>query len=153
MLAVAGLVAANYLALSVENIHPRFAANQVALLADTRGQPIVTDPETASRARQIAGFRRSPNQGLIVVKSPEVPPFMVVSIGGDRNPDAVSLNQGTVGGADVPRLVQEIEPPKLLIGRLLDLTGLAALLTPSQYRWLALRNSRVLVFQIDAQPQ
>jgi hypothetical protein len=78
---------------------------------------------------------------------------MVVSIGGDRNPDAVSLNQGTVGGADVPRLVQEIEPPKLLIGRLLDLTGLAALLTPSQYRWLALRNSRVLVFQIDAQPQ
>jgi len=153
MLAVAVLVAANYLALAVENIHPRFAANQVALLADTADQPIVTDPETASRARQIARFRRSPNQGLITVEPPAAPPFVVVSIGGDHNPDAVPLNQGTVGGAAVSRLVQEIEPPQLLIGRLLDLTGLAALLTPSQYRWLAVRNPRVLVFKIDAKPQ
>ncbi len=151
MLAVAGLVAANYLALAVENIHPRFAANQVALLADTADQPIVAEPETASRARQIARFRRSPNQGLIVAKPPAAAPFMVVSIGG--KPDAVPLNQGTVGGAAVPRLVQAIEPPQLLIGRLLDLTGLAALLTPSQYQWLAVRNPRVLVFQIAAQPQ
>ncbi|WP_295607634.1 hypothetical protein, partial [uncultured Lamprocystis sp.] len=73
-------------------------------------------------------------------------------IAGDRNPDAVPLNQGTAGGVAVSRLVQEIEPPKLLIGRLLDLTGLATLLTPSQYRWLAVRNPPVLVFQIDAKP-
>jgi hypothetical protein len=72
MLAVAGLVAANYLALTVENIHPRFAANQVALLADTADQPIVTDPETASRARQIARFRRSANQGLITTRGAAV---------------------------------------------------------------------------------
>jgi len=149
MLAVAGLVAANYLGLAVENIHPRFAANQVALLADTADQPIVTDPETASRARQIASFRRSPNQGLIAVTPPEAPPFMVVSIAGDRNPDALPLTQG----AGVPRLILELQPPKLLIGHLLDLTGLAALLTPSQYQWLAVRNPRVLVFQIDAKPQ
>jgi hypothetical protein len=77
---------------------------------------------------------------------------MVVSIADNRNPDTVPLAQGVADGT-VPRLIQELEPPKLLIGRLLDLTGLAALLTPSQYQWLAVRNPRVLVFQIDAKPQ
>ncbi|HYN78249.1 MAG TPA: glycosyltransferase family 39 protein [Lamprocystis sp. (in: g-proteobacteria)] len=148
-LGIAGLVATNYLALSVENLYPRFAANQITALAAADRQPIVTDPDSVSRAHQHADLLRSPDRDLISPDAPPAQPYTIVLVNGPNNDNAklISLIEAAKAVGQL-QLVRQIEPPKLLIGHLLDTTGLATLLTPTQYQWLAIRNPRVQVFRV-----
>lgn len=153
-LMIAGLIASNYLALAVENLYPRFAAIQVVALAGTERLPIVTDPETAQRARQYASFLRSPDEDRISSTPPPESSFTLVEVGGQEIKDVDLANRiDAARAAGALHLVKEIQPPKLLIGHILDLTGFSSLLTEAQYRWLAIRNPKIQVFRVDLDPR
>jgi len=149
MLALIGLVATNYVALSVENIHPRFASNKVAELAMSTTEPVMTDAQTASRARQYAGLLRNPAATRIVSELPQQTPFTLVQVAGQEVADprlAAELSAAKTRGALL--FVEEIQPPRLPIGQVLDRTGVGSLLTAEQYRWLAIRNPQLSIFRV-----
>lgn len=132
------LIGSNLLALSVENIHPRFAARVIADFARQAGT-VVTDEHSAWLAR---GFLRLAD---------EDPTLVSEKIGG-------STIYARVEGVPVPAAVQpqwaavsEIQvrlPPKLLIGHLLDFSGVGTLLPAGMYRYLAIRNPGVVFYRL-----
>lgn len=149
LMLVAAILGGNYLALCVENIHPRFATRTVVDYATAVGEPIATDAHTFSRARQLAQLRRQPPKAIVVKNPKPEAPFLYAKVDGrdDYSPKLrKALREADEKGKI--ELIRTFEPPKLAAGWVLDLSGLGHFLSPQQYRWLAIRNPSVHVFRV-----
>ena len=135
------LVGGSFVALSVENIYPRFAARAVSEYALKTGDVVVTDELTAWQAREFLKLHGIKNP-QVTDQITEGAPFTVAVVEGLT--PATSLELPLSPDA----LIDEQEPPKLLIGRLLDLFGLDRLVPVPLYQYLAIRNPTVRFYRV-----
>jgi len=147
------LVLANYVGLMVENTHPRFPSRALLAYSQAHGQTLATDPLTEGYLRQLTQFLRIPTDSVVreFANAGETVLFAEVK---NREYGGSTLAQAwlSVKQQENYRTVDEINPPKLPIGYLLDASQLTGLLSPDFYRWLAIRNPSVHIHEFSYTP-
>jgi hypothetical protein len=136
------LLPASLLALSLENIHPRFAPRVVSEFVMERGDLIVTDERTAWQAREFV--RLAGGDGVVVDQRPVNKPFVFAAVEGLNPPEEIR----PLLKPDL--LIAQRQPPKLMIGHLLDLSGVRYVIPASLYHYLAIRNPAVRFYRLTA---
>ncbi len=134
---------ASYAGLSVDNINQRFPERAIAEFALKNDGVIATDSETASRARSFTYLMGGQPADIVEHTLPGATPRYVAAVDGRAGSDpdlAATLERATE--------VERAEPPKLLIGRILDVTRLGGLLPPDKYWWLAVRTPGVSFYKL-----
>lgn len=145
-LLLAGLFGANVGALSTENIHARFASRAVGEYALASNLPVVSDDRTAYRARVYLKFAGA-DRDQVSDQAPGTGGYVLARVQGWDGWDwEAPPGSSTALKQQQPAAVAR--PPKLLIGHLLDLSGVAGLLPQGTYHFLAVRNPQVRFYRI-----
>ena len=151
IIVLAGLVLSNYAFLSVENIHPRFSERSISAFAMATDEKIATDPLTN---RRVGGYfrieGRDPKEFMNTAPNLEEGSLYAYVDGRAQKDSRLSplQLQRLQSGAD--QAIWRAEPPLLLIGTILTVTGLDALLPPEFFWKLAIRNPTVAVYRLGA---
>ncbi|MGD2118982.1 MAG: glycosyltransferase family 39 protein [Chromatiales bacterium] len=130
-------------AMSVENLYPRFAARTIAEYAMRVDELVVTDPDSSRKAKGHVQFFKG-NTHLVSDEIPQNQAFLYARVKG------VSVDPGLRPYLNIENRKTSFDPPKLLVGKILDLSGLATLLPHGLYQYLAIRNPGVIVYRIPA---
>lgn len=143
-------VATNYLALSVENIHPRFASRAVFEHSEQTGEPIYMDEETARRVSLLASWHRLPTSTRVRSGLPETGTALIARVDNVPFSDPhFEATWQTMMSQGLLKIEHVSAPPKLLIGHILDLSGLAHLLPENRLHWLTIRNPKVTFYRVQ----
>jgi len=147
-----GYMLASAVALSVENINPRFVERQlVAWISEHPQQSIHVDPETAKRSKYFFDFAGVSMDRVIVQRAP---PGGLAFFSADRVTQCATLPRCKERASDfVPgrgwTQLKVIEANPRLVGRILRVTGVAPYLPRDVARRLLLPGGRIVIYSVD----
>jgi len=147
------LLLANYAGLIVENTNPRFPSKVLLAYSQTQGHLLSSDRLTEGFLFRITYFLRIPLESVIRESANEGDTVLFAEVNNREYGDSEFLRAWYLAKQQGSyRTIEEIDPPKLPIGYLLDASQLTGLLSPDFYRWLAIRNPSVRIREFSYTP-
>ena len=141
-LLVLALVGSNVLALSVENRYPRYAALAISDFIVEQQTDVVASSDIEHRVRAYLRLN-GVDTGRVREQAPTGQSYLLAVIEGkDEIPPTLAPH------LQPANLVADLPPPKLLIGQILDITGIGGLLPQKLYYKLAIRNPTVKIYRM-----
>lgn len=140
-LILAGVVSVNLLCLSIENINPLFHHRSFLEETNKLNSCITTESDLLRRALALSSF--SEHNGEYLTKNCQSQYYYLI-----EGEDQIFLSQHKKSNYE---LIRNIEPPILLIGRILQAIGMDNYLPKSFFEKLAYRNHRAKIIKIREQ--
>jgi hypothetical protein len=140
---IAIIISSNFLALSVENLNPKFAAKTISNYIQESNQNVLTDKNTAHYAKRyltlygidakLISSTVSNKTGYVYAKVEDAP-----------------VNDSYINFVCKENFISKKLPPKILIGKILEWIGIDKFVPEEIYNWLAFRNPPVEYYRINA---
>lgn len=145
VLILGAAIGANYAGLSIDNINQRFPERTIAKFVLKTDASVASDSEAVSRGRSfITLMGGDPNRLLEVPTGESAPASYFAAVDGRYETDAE-----LVAILNKAEKIETATPPKLMVGRILDITGLARFLSANKYWWLAVRTPSVTFYRLS----
>jgi hypothetical protein len=141
--AIAIIISSNFLALSAENLNPRFAAKTISNYIQTSNQKVLTDKDTAHYAKRYLNLYGIDTK-LISSTISNNTDYIYAKIAG------APVNTRYINFICEKNYILKKLPPKILIGKVLDWLGIDKFIPERIYYWLVFRNPVVEFYRVDA---